>query len=751
MADTDENIVSEILLQLRVLFPESESRRYCVGVKWGNQKRRSSRLPKPVETKASGSQKNPKRKRESGDEKDDSDKTKAINLCLEQRKHYNHVARFGIQMIDRKSVTANNGANLTTAQGGLNNMEKSKGKVVSTASKRKALADVSNAQVNSSRNVVRDDPKLMKGKSEGTTCLRRVSLGPSRSIVNVSSRKSFMEKVQEKVCQGVGDIHTSKRDGNRNKTMGQSHVVTNGRITARNSLLSNRKSLPVLKRVNQTNTNTSSNGNKNKTMGQSHVVTNGRITTRNSLLSNRKSLPVLKRVNQTNTSIPKENAGSSDKGKEKSGFLGSSVGKAGKKVASRVNSGRSHLWKNRASDGFIIMGKTNVEARALPRKSIRPILKTTLQTTQAQRTSKSKNTSDLNKQRSVAAISSKNKEVAVSSSIPENIAIVIPHEAAQGQLSSDSDGNPRTISDIISRRKSDRRKSYTSSLMARSKLLEKCGEVMQLEKLPSIDDFRNQLEVAEYVDEIYQYYWVTEAQNVSLANYMSIQTNITAHMRGILINWLIEVHFKFDLMQETLYLMVALLDRYLSQATIKKNELQLVGLTALLLASKYEDFWHPRVKDLISISAESYTRDQMLAMERLVLKQLKFRLNVATPYVFMLRFLKASQSDTKLEHLAFYLIELCVVEYEALKYKPSLLCASAIYVARCTLHMTPAWTPLLCKHSRYEESQLRDCGEMIIRFHKAAGTEHLRVTYEKYTRPYLSCVAAITALDRLPL
>jgi len=51
-------------------------------------------------------------------------------------------------------------------------------------------------------------------------------------------------------------------------------------------------------------------------------------------------------------------------------------------------------------------------------------------------------------------------------------------------------------------------------------------------------------------------------------------------------------------MPETLYLMVTLLDRYLSQAQIKKNELQLVGLTALFLASKYEDFWHPRVKKI---------------------------------------------------------------------------------------------------------------------------------------------------------
>nr|DAD36697.1 TPA_asm: hypothetical protein HUJ06_007338 [Nelumbo nucifera] len=47
------------------------------------------------------------------------------------------------------------------------------------------------------------------------------------------------------------------------------------------------------------------------------------------------------------------------------------------------------------------------------------------------------------------------------------------------------------------------------------------------------------------------------------------------------------------------------MDRFLSVYIITKKEMQLVGLTSLLLASKYEDFWHPKVKDLISISADS--------------------------------------------------------------------------------------------------------------------------------------------------
>lgn len=64
--------------------------------------------------------------------------------------------------------------------------------------------------------------------------------------------------------------------------------------------------------------------------------------------------------------------------------------------------------------------------------------------------------------------------------------------------------------------------------------------------------------------------------------------------------FVLQVHFKFDLMHETLYLTINLLDRYLSEVPIQRNEMQLIGLTALLLASKYEDYWHPRVSDIYS-------------------------------------------------------------------------------------------------------------------------------------------------------
>ncbi|XP_059661873.1 putative cyclin-B3-1 isoform X2 [Cornus florida] len=608
-----------------------------------------------------------------------------------------------------KSVPVEKGItqiNASDSKGCLKNLDKSKGKHVKPNVGRKVLADVSNVHGNISSNEVHDGSKPVKGKSERITSLQRVLVGPGIRIASSTSSKTLVGKVRANQSQAVGHSNTLKR-GVKDFKVSSDDQQTNGQ-------------------------------------GYRSADTDGRTTARNLLPQTRKSLPVLKRVHQMNTTGVKENAGNSEKDKGKYGFPVKP--KVGRKVVPQASNGRSHLWNNRVSDGFIIMASKGQSKETLSRKSVKPFVKTAVIVPNTRRTSKTKLVSE-------AAMSSKIKEEVMTSSLTGNIASIVPHEQpAQRGFPSDGKSNIGTdVTDIVTTRRSACRKSYTSLLMAGPKLLEDHCGVMKQENLPSVYDDGNHLEVAEYVDDIYQYYWVMEAQSQSLANYMSIQTGITPQMRGILINWLIEVHSKFDLMQETLYLSVTLLDRYLSLAVINKNEMQLVGLTALLLASKYEDFWHPRVRDLISISAEPYTRDQMLLMEKAILKKLKFRLNAPTAYVFMLRFLKAAQSDAKLEHLAFYLIELCLVEYEALKFKPSLLCASAIYLARLTLQTIPSWTLLLSKNTRYEESQIRDCAEMILRFHKAAGTAMLKVTYEKYKGLDYSGVTAIEPLDRLPL
>ncbi|XP_041990369.1 putative cyclin-B3-1 isoform X1 [Salvia splendens] len=633
----------------------------------------------------------------------------------------------------------------------------------------KPVGEVSNFKI-----YVEVDTLNNRTKRQSATCKTGgyvLNANDSKSGVKNSKKekskpfKSLTSRVERKVLSDIGNGNCtfSKTDQGKSSKSGKGKdklvlLQKSGAVDLgkRDSSLSSKLSAEIValdstkdtdqisKKLVKENVKTISGEPRMKAQSRNSLTTTvtGRKSVRNTILT-RKSLPAIKQASRVETSgTTKGNSERSSNFRVKYGFPVNTNSRAS--VAPKPSNPSRRPWGSRVSDGFRSMpprAETKVEAGVRSRKSIKLTGERTITALSTRRNLKPIQITTVKKVTSRLGDLSKRKEdkVSVSKNIPSVVSQVEPvHEE---DISSTS----------VQRRRSDRRNSFISSLMSRSKLLKECSKVTPLETLPDIYDDHNHLEVSDYVDDIYEYYWVMEAQNPSLKTYLETQKDIAPQMRGILINWLIEVHQRFELMEETLFLTVTLLDRYLSIDCIKKSEMQLVGLTALLLASKYEDFWHPRVTDLISISAESYTKDQMLKMEKTILKKLKFRLNQPTAYVFMLRFLKAAQSDTKLERFAFYLIELCLVEYEALNYKPSMLCASAIFVARCTMGLSPRWTPLLTKHTRYEESQIRGCAEMILKFHKAAKTSVLKVTSEKYAKLDRSKVSAtIKPLDRLP-
>ncbi|TYJ35911.1 hypothetical protein E1A91_A05G270800v1 [Gossypium mustelinum] len=246
-------------------------------------------------------------------------------------------------------------------------------------------------------------------------------------------------------------------------------------------------------------------------------------------------------------------------------------------------------------------------------------------------------------------------------------------------------------------------------------------------------DKTNPLAVVEYIDDLYQFYKKAECTGCVPPNYMEQQYDINQRMRGILIDWLIEVHYKFELMEETLYLTINLIDRFLAVKQIARKKLQLVGVTAMLLACKYEEVSVPVIEDLVLISDKAYSRQEVLDMEKLMINTLQFNLSVPTPYVFMRRFLKAAQSNKKLELLSFFMIELCLVEYEMLKFPPSLLAAAAIFTAQCSLSGCKYWSKTSEWYTTFSEEQLMECSRMMIRFHQKAGTGKLTGVQRKYS------------------
>ena len=121
-----------------------------------------------------------------------------------------------------------------------------------------------------------------------------------------------------------------------------------------------------------------------------------------------------------------------------------------------------------------------------------------------------------------------------------------------------------------------------------------------------------------------------------------------------------------------------------------------VGVTAMLIASKYEDIWAPEVRDFVYISDQAYSADQILEMEKIMLNALRFSLTVPTSLNFLNRFCKVGLAvdDKQAQHFATYLVELSLVDYACLKYSYSMVAASAVFCARLMLDRQPVLPPV---------------------------------------------------------
>ncbi|KAK6267978.1 hypothetical protein QUC31_012138 [Theobroma cacao] len=217
-----------------------------------------------------------------------------------------------------------------------------------------------------------------------------------------------------------------------------------------------------------------------------------------------------------------------------------------------------------------------------------------------------------------------------------------------------------------------------------------------------------------YAPDIYNNLRVVELVRRPYPNFMeTIQRDITKSMRGILVDWLVEVSEEYKLVPDTLYLTVYLIDWFLSQNFIERQRLQLLGITCMLIASKYEEICAPRVEEFCFITDNTYTREEVLKMESQVLKYFGFQIFAPTAKTFLRRFLRAAQASymspsIELEYLANYLAEMTLIDYGFLNFPPSIVAASAVFLARWTLDQScHPWNPTLEHHTAYNVSDLK--------------------------------------------
>ena len=199
------------------------------------------------------------------------------------------------------------------------------------------------------------------------------------------------------------------------------------------------------------------------------------------------------------------------------------------------------------------------------------------------------------------------------------------------------------------------------------------------------EDMDDPLMVAEYVSDIFEYLKGIEAQTMPNPDYMDHQDHLEWHTRSILVDWLVEVHTRFHLLPETLFLAINIIDRFLSSKIVQLDKLQLVGVTAMFIASKYEEVLSPHVTNFKEVTDEQFTDKQILSAERFILASLNYDLSYPNPMNFLRRISKADNYDISTRTLGKYLLEISLVDHKFMEFPPSHVAAAAMYLARTIL------------------------------------------------------------------
>eukprot|EP00441_Pelagodinium_beii_P031417 CAMPEP_0197636568 /NCGR_PEP_ID=MMETSP1338-20131121/12029_1 /TAXON_ID=43686 ORGANISM="Pelagodinium beii, Strain RCC1491" /NCGR_SAMPLE_ID=MMETSP1338 /ASSEMBLY_ACC=CAM_ASM_000754 /LENGTH=370 /DNA_ID=CAMNT_0043208813 /DNA_START=70 /DNA_END=1182 /DNA_ORIENTATION=- len=250
--------------------------------------------------------------------------------------------------------------------------------------------------------------------------------------------------------------------------------------------------------------------------------------------------------------------------------------------------------------------------------------------------------------------------------------------------------------------------------------------------------------VSEYIADIFDHLTSSEAHYQPRQGFMDAQKDINAKMRAILVDWLVEVHMKYKLKTETLFMAVNLVDRFLQRRQVARTKLQLCGVTAMLIAAKFEEIYPPEVRDFVYITDNAYSKEDILSMEVNMLTVLDFELCSPSATQFLERYQRVMQCREEHYHLMQYVVELCLPEAKMLKYTPSHLAAAAVMLCNKLMKQHPAWPSSLGQMTSQSESTVKACAQEMCGLLEGAERSQLQAIRRKYSQPKFNSIAKMS-------
>lgn len=300
----------------------------------------------------------------------------------------------------------------------------------------------------------------------------------------------------------------------------------------------------------------------------------------------------------------------------------------------------------------------------------------------------------------------------------------IKQEEKQNQNTTSADLNASAITNYSSNSKNSKKSEE-------SKIIE-----------PPIKPNTDYLYNLEYFDEMYENFLLDEKNYKLKINpkYMEeVQNNINEEMRAILVDWLIEIHNRFPFRRKTLFQTIYILDLYLSKKAIQRNNFQLLGIACLLIASKVNEIYYPKLEKFVDSTDGAYTIQELLNMEIDVMQTLNFDIFSPTPEDFYDVISKTFEFTRKQHLLGSYLLDSSLIIYSLLKFQPSVIAVSCAYIVMKFFGIngykglySSTFTKISTKKER--ENIIKNCAREICFFiKKLSSSNTLKSTKEKYS------------------
>ncbi|KAL3106455.1 hypothetical protein niasHT_012194 [Heterodera trifolii] len=187
---------------------------------------------------------------------------------------------------------------------------------------------------------------------------------------------------------------------------------------------------------------------------------------------------------------------------------------------------------------------------------------------------------------------------------------------------------------------------------------------------------------AEYADDVDFYLRQLERRSLLDSDFLSRHKTVDGRMRQILVDWLVHVQVRLKLTNETFSLSVYILDRsLLALIEINKTNLQLLGVTCIFIAAKFEEMVMPNVADFVYVAANMFKKEHIMRMEPQVLSGLKFNLSVPYAVQFLHRYRFYTSPSKSVWAFAKFVSEVALVCYALAHFPPSVVAAVSLNLA----------------------------------------------------------------------